>query len=119
MSKKPICERCGNDYNMIWSELRGEWSCHSTHVIDDLSGKYEEVKKKTDLATIDVEDLVTVVCETFVEIMGELGYDPVCIDKQGVEDWYMRRNNDADRKAMSKRVVERIEQDMKSIGEKK
>jgi len=66
------------------------------------------------MATIAVEDLITVVCETFLDSLSELGYQ----DHLSVEKWYMQRT-DAERRVVSEKILDIIEADIKKTKEDK
>ena len=61
--------------------------------------------------TIAVEDMVTAVCETFVEMLEELGYDPSDVNQPSpgsVEQWYLRSKTDEERRHISERILEEL-----------
>ena len=71
------------------------------------------------MATIAVEDLITVVCETFAEMLRDgsfKDYDPLSSSVQG---WYMVRKTDDERRAISEKILDRIKDDIKKTKEDK
>jgi len=99
LSDKPLCARCGKDDAMILGE-DGEWVCHHTHpIIED------------DMNVLAIEDLVTVVCETFVENLDKLGYNAP--DENAILlDWYINRTDDSGRRAISEKLMDIIDKGM-------
>lgn len=85
MTDKLVCDKCGRDDAMIKNE----------------DGVMENV------ATIAIEDLITVVCETFVESLEEIGYKA----DRTVKDWYMGLLNE-ERKEISTSLLRIIEEDI-------
>jgi len=103
MSDKITCSKCGRDDAMIKHE-NGEYVCHHTHILAEETGSVME-----NVATIAVEDLITVVCETFIESLEELGYKT----DRTVKDWYMGLV-DEERREVSTLLLGIIEEDIKS-----
>ena len=61
--------------------------------------------------TIAVEDMVTLVCETFVEMLREVGYDPSDMDwpdPGSVKHWYIDCKTDEERRQISERILEKL-----------
>jgi len=100
----PDCEVCGDAYNMIWHENSQQWVCHSTHRLP------EYLPKK--MVEIQIENLITEVCEEFVDYLmdNECDFDPT---KACVYGWYMLDNDEDSRKAISTRLLQRMEGDSK------
>ena len=61
------------------------------------------------MKTIAVEDLITVVCETFVESLSELGYK----GDISVPEWYMGKT-DAERRVLSEKILDQIDANVRS-----
>ena len=105
MNDVPCCERCGRDDAMIL-HADGEWVCHHTHpFVED------------NMNTVAIEDLITVVCETFVDQLAEMSSIEVIdkISKLSLREWYMGMT-DQERRKFSEVLLDRIEKDMEEIG---
>jgi len=66
------------------------------------------------MKTIAVEDMITVVCETFVEMLDEVGYSNSA-SGNSLHDWYMKTKTDAERREISELLLDKIESDMKEM----
>jgi len=116
MSDKPVCEKCGEDDAMI-KHPDGEWVCHHTHPLPEYGVPESIVKDpvKEGMASIAVEDLITIVCETFVEELHRLGYNETD-ETVSLYEWYLKNKTDADRRHCSDTLMHVIEEQMKCDG---
>ena len=98
----PTCEKCGSNDAMILQD-NGERVCHHTcPTIED------------GIHAVAVEDLITIVCETFVGNLQSLGYDEHN-ETKSLYEWYMKDKDDAGRRDLSDRLLDILEGDMERV----